>query len=220
MTQLAHDWSQYTPSFIFETTSQAIAAHQAALDSIASVPLAQCIFQNTAQHLSYANAALKTSVLPLTFLQEVSPDADIRQASCEAEDRFDEYEATALMRVDIYGALQAADRVEESTLIDEDARLLRVYLRERQRAGLGLQERDRATLLELQKRADRISADYSRNTTQCGGVAMLSEAELLGLPCDVLDALSREKVDGQMMYKVPLTTADCKQIHHHMPDMR
>ena len=77
----------------------------------------------------------------LEFLQHVSPDPEIREASVAADKEISEFEVTQSMRVDLFRKFQ---ELEEISIKNEDAetrRFLERQLREGRRNGLHLDEK-------------------------------------------------------------------------------
>jgi Zn-dependent oligopeptidase len=210
MTAPGLQWSSYTPESILKATDAAIEAHRAVQDAVAALPHSQVTFENTAQELSFASAETDAASSALTFLQHVSADAELRKASFESEQKFNDYFAEARMRVDVYEALQAAEKASGPALEGEDARLLRDYLRERRRAGLALPEDKRKALLELQKESSKMESEFNKNAGEASGFLLFTKEELAGLPEDVLEGFPTQEEHGVTKHKMTFKTPDCE----------
>lgn len=97
-------------------------------------------------------------------MSQISPDADVRDASVAAEKKYEEFSIEQGMRHDIYTVIQSyIDRTDLSTLDHEDARFLEKTARGFRRCGLHLPEEQRNKLTELRKRLSEVCIEYMQN---------------------------------------------------------
>ncbi|KAI1470312.1 Metalloprotease [Daldinia caldariorum] len=143
----------------------------------------------------------------LGFYQYVSSDADLRNASTEAEKIIDEFSIECNMREDIFKLVDAAFQAQKNKEPDLDAESLRLLEKERKgyiRNGLGLpQGPQRDRFKEIKKRLSQIGIEFQKNLNEENGVLWFSKEELDGVPSDVLDGL--EKGTGENEGKLKLS---------------
>lgn len=75
----------YTAASITETVTAAIATTEALLDQIAALPKADRTFESVVRALALREGEQSVEVEPCLFLQYVSTDATVRDASVEAD---------------------------------------------------------------------------------------------------------------------------------------
>ncbi|KAI1802064.1 Metalloprotease [Daldinia bambusicola] len=143
----------------------------------------------------------------LGFYQYVSSDADLRNASTEAEKIMDEFSIECNMREDIFKLVDAAFQAQKTKEPDLDAESLRLLEKERKgyiRNGLGLpQGPQRDRFKEIKKRLSQIGIQFQKNLNEENGGLWFTKEELDGVPSDVLDGL--EKGTGENEGKLKLS---------------
>ncbi|OTB12681.1 hypothetical protein K445DRAFT_320818 [Daldinia sp. EC12] len=143
----------------------------------------------------------------LGFYQYVSSDADLRNASTEAEKIMDEFSIECNMREDVFKLVDAAFQAQKSKEPDLDAESLRLLEKERKgyiRNGLGLpQGPQRDRFKEIKKRLSQIGIEFQKNLNEENGGLWFTKEELDGVPSDVLDGL--EKGTGENEGKLKLS---------------
>ncbi|KAI0549329.1 Metalloprotease [Xylaria curta] len=143
----------------------------------------------------------------LGFYQYVSADADLRNASTEAEKLMDDFSIECNMREDIYALVEAAFQSQKTNEPNLDSESLRLLEKERKgyiRNGLGLPkgpQRDR--FKEIKKRLSQIGIQFQKALNEENGGLWFSKEELEGVPDDVIDGL--EKGTGENEGKVKLS---------------
>ncbi|KAI1379488.1 Metalloprotease [Hypoxylon crocopeplum] len=148
------------------------------------------------------DSQLKTRILG--FYQYVSADADLRNASSEAEKIMDDFSIECNMREDIFKLVDAAFEAQKSKEPSLDAESLRLLEKERKgyiRNGLGLPkgpQRDR--FKEIKKRLSQIAIEFQKNLNEENGGLWFTREELDGVPGDVLDGLEKgtEENEGKL----------------------
>ncbi|KAJ1953026.1 metalloendopeptidase [Linderina pennispora] len=139
-----------------------------------------------------------------TFLQNVSTDKDIRDASTAAEEKLDAFEIESLMREDVYKVVRAVfDNKEEMAKLDaEDLRLVTKIEMQYRRNGLALPKEQRGRLGDIKKRLSELGIKFSRNVNEGDGREAFTREELEGLPADFFVDRPTEVVDGVTKYVV------------------
>ena len=109
---------------------------------------------------------------PLSFYQNVSPSAELRDASTEAESLVREFEVGSSMRIDIFRALQAAEKnIKDSgrVLSPEEQRLIDKMLLDGSRNGLALSDAEREKLTALKTELAQACIDFKVSTNAAHG---------------------------------------------------
>ncbi|KAJ2558169.1 metalloendopeptidase, partial [Coemansia sp. RSA 1836] len=135
----------------------------------------------------------------VTFLQNVSTDKDVRDASMAAEEKLDAFEIESMMREDVYKAVRAVfdSESEMASLGPEDRRLVEKMELVFRRHGLALDKEKREHLGKIRMRLSELAIKFSRNINEGDGRAVLTRDELEGLPSDFFEGRATEAVDGQ-----------------------
>ncbi|KAI7827287.1 hypothetical protein BX661DRAFT_182988 [Kickxella alabastrina] len=134
----------------------------------------------------------------VTFLQNVSADKSVRDASSEAEQQLGAFRIESLMREDVYKSVRAVfdNKAEMTALEPEDRLLVEKMEEEYRRNGLALSAENRDKLGHIRKRLSELSITFSRNTNENDGRILFTRQELGGLPEDYFDGRTTEVVDG------------------------
>ncbi|KAJ2507687.1 metalloendopeptidase [Coemansia sp. RSA 2052] len=135
----------------------------------------------------------------VSFLQNVSTDKDVRDASMAAEEKLDAFEIASMMREDVYTAVRAVfdNESEMASLGPEDRRLVEKMELTFRRHGLALDKEKREHLGTIRMRLSELAITFSRNINEGDGRAVFTRDELEGLPSDFFEGRATETVDGQ-----------------------
>jgi thimet oligopeptidase len=137
------------------------------------------------------------------FLGQVATDKAVRDAGLACDTDISKYGVEIFARESLYKAMKAAaDRGE--LLEGEDARLVEKTLLDFKRSGLGLPPEQRERLKELRQRIVELANDFTKEVSETKDHALFTEAQMAGVPADMLKRLPRE--DGK--YKVSLDYPD------------
>lgn len=97
-------------------------------------------------------------------MSQFSPDAAVRDASVEAETKYDQFSIEQSMRHDLYTVISSyIAKTDLNSLKPEDARFLRRLDRSFRRNGLHLSEEKRNELKELRKRLSETCIEFNKN---------------------------------------------------------
>ncbi|KAJ2773282.1 metalloendopeptidase, partial [Coemansia nantahalensis] len=140
----------------------------------------------------------------VTFLQNVSTDKEVRDASTAAEEKLNAFEIESSMREDVYRVVRAVyDNADEmARLGPEDQRLVKKMELEYRRNGLALEKAERERLGAIRKRLSELSIQFSRNVNEGDGHEAFTREELAGLPDDYFEGRATTVVDGVEKYAV------------------
>ena len=147
----------------------------------------------------------------LEFLQHVSGDVALREASCEADKKISDFEVGQSMRTDVFKQLQKVKALNISELDSETNRWLDKAIRDGMRNGLHLSEDVRDKIEKIKKEMASLAIDFNKNIADENTVLEFSASELEGVQHDLLDSLDRSN-DNKL--KVTL------KYPHYVPIMR
>ncbi|KAI1416867.1 Metalloprotease [Hypoxylon sp. FL1857] len=178
------------------------------LDNIvANVPADKASFASVLSPIAQDEDHSQLSTRILGFYQYVSADAELRNASTEAEKIMDEFSIECNMREDVFKLVDAAFSAQKSKEAGLDAESLRLLEKERKgyiRNGLGLpQGPQRDRFKEIKKRLSQISIEFQKNLNEENGGLWFTKEELDGVPSDVVEGL--EKGTGENEGKLKLS---------------
>jgi metallopeptidase MepB len=142
----------------------------------------------------------------LGFYQYVSGDAELRNASTEADKLMDDFTIECSMREDVFKLVDGVFS-RKDTEKDLDAESLRLLEKDRKnyiKNGLALPagaQRDR--FKEIKKRLSQIQIEFQKNLNEENGGIWFTPNQLEGVPEDVIDGL--DKGTGENEGKLRLT---------------
>ncbi|KAI0161064.1 Metalloprotease [Hypoxylon sp. FL1284] len=174
---------------------------------VAEVSADKATFASTLAPLAEDENQSQLSTRILGFYQYVSANADLRNASTEAETLMDEFGIECNMREDVYKLVDAAFQAQKSKEPNLDAESLRLLEKERKgyiRYGLGIpQGPQRDRFKEIKKRLSQIGIEFQKNLNEENEGLWFTKEELDGVPDDVVGGL--EKGTGENEGKLKLS---------------
>ena len=181
MADALYDYTSVTPAWVGSETDDAIAtADELVAGAVASAGSPS--FEKTLLPLELAGARLVEAYGRGAFMGQAHPDADVREAGTEAEERINKWRVAVVFRRDLYRAVSAfADTDEARALTNEDARLLEHWLRDFRRAGHELSDDDRAELEGLRTRLVEVQVAFQRNLNDFRDGIDVTREQLAGL---------------------------------------
>ena len=199
---MLHDYTAVTPEAVRSETDAALRAADAFVAGVVE-SAGSPSFEATLWPLELAGAELIRAYGRGAFLGQAHPDADVRDAGSEAEERLNKWRVAVVARTDVYRAVRAfADTDAAAALEGEDARLLEHWLRDFRRAGHELPEAERAELERLNSRLVEIKVAYQRNINDYRDGIEVTREQLAGLPDSYVERLSPGESPGT--YRVSL----------------
>ncbi|KAJ6584908.1 hypothetical protein B0H19DRAFT_926190 [Mycena capillaripes] len=205
------DWT-HKPEDVARLIKEAIANHRAVEDKIGALDPSECTYESLA--LEAAETDFETVTEPLSFYQNVSPSKQLRDASTDADSAVRDYGVESSMRLDVYQAKLAAEKTIKSSglwekLSSEEQRLIDKMILAGKRAGLGLPESERNTLMALQKELSQVCLEFDKNFNEENGVISFTKDELDGVPADVISGYTkRTEGSASEVYDVTYKTPD------------
>lgn len=195
----------HTPDQILAIANEWIEKEKAMNDQIAAVqkPTLELVFY---PYVKFNNEAA-SALLRIAFYKHVSADEELRSASNKAEELLNESVIEQNLRVDVYQSFSRLNRAIEdgeiSGLDPELARYMTKIMSDFKRSGLALDEESRDKVRQILLDLGNLSLQFSKSLNDEKGFLLFTEAELEGVPKDVVESF--EKVDGKlrMTYKYP-----------------
>ena len=195
-------WFETSPEEIAKTCETSVTAAEKALRSVETLK-GKRTFANTVLASEGAVADFIETVSPLAFLNAVSTDAKVRDASRACQVKADAFVLSVYARKDLYDAINGFAKTREyAKLESEDRRLTDKALLQYRRTGVALAEKQRKRYLELQSELIQLQNDFSKAIAEYKDVLELTSAELKGLPESYIQSL--EKTEDRKRFKVTL----------------
>jgi thimet oligopeptidase len=169
------------------------AAIKRADDSVAAIvaiPDSQRTYENTIGAIDDLQARLDGDVTFDVFMQNVSPDAKIRDQSRAADEYVSNWETEEGKREDLYRAVKAYADTKPQLKTEQD-RLLKFMLRDYHRAGMDLSPDQRGKLKQIELQENKAGISFDQNIADDETTVPLTLAELKGVPKDVVNRLQQ-----------------------------
>ncbi|BFY99936.1 hypothetical protein BsWGS_02976 [Bradybaena similaris] len=126
----------------------------------------------------------------IDFLQHVSSDKELRDASVAADKKMSEFDVELSMRQDVFESFVAAEKLEDSkTWKPEARRFVERIIKIGRRNGLHLPKEVQDKIKVIKKRMSDLSIDFSKNLNEEHTVLEFTEEQLVGLPEDFIKNL-------------------------------
>ncbi|KAJ6619446.1 hypothetical protein B0H10DRAFT_2025622 [Mycena sp. CBHHK59/15] len=206
------EWN-HTPEDVMRLTKEMIAKHRAVEDKIGTLQPSECDYESVFIALENLEAEFDAVNEPLSFFQNVSPSKELRDASTDADSLVRDYGVESSMRLDVFHAKLAAEKNIKGSglwekLSSEEQRLIDKMILEGKRSGLGLPEKERNTLMALQKELSQACLEFDKNFNEEKGVITFSKDELKGVPADVISGYTKRTEGSSELYDVTYKTPD------------
>ncbi|KAI5478751.1 metallopeptidase MepB [Pseudohyphozyma bogoriensis] len=198
-------WS-YTPQHLTSTIESTISTTRALIDSIVALPKDERTFETVFRPLALREGEAARESEPALFLQYVSTEKEVRDASVEGDKQMQDFGLDTDSRIDLYTALLDAKEHTTShniSLNAEEQRLMARMIRDRERNGLGLPEDKRTELLEVKKKINSLAIDFQRACNEEKGFLDLTQEELEGVPKSVMEGYEKTEKGYKVTYKTP-----------------
>lgn len=201
---MLHDYTSTTAADVARVTGDAIARANAIIDELVAIDGERTI-ANTLLPLNEAAAMIMEGYGQGAFMARVHPDASVRLAATEEEEKLNKWGIDVVFRPDLYAALSAFEQTEPA-MTPEQARLLEFWMRDFRRAGHELGAAEQAELKELKQRLVELEVAFAANVDAYTDYIEVTRAELDGLPDSFIHALKPGDQDGT--YRVTLDYPD------------
>jgi thimet oligopeptidase len=177
-----------TPAEVAKTTDNTIAKANKALDAIGRLDSKKVTFQNTFRALDDIQAEVIQEENRIGVLSQAHPEAQVREAAIEADQKFSDWAVGVDYRKDVYKAVKAFAATSPN-LQGEDRRLFDEQLRDYKRAGLDLPEDQQKEVEDLRKELAKSQTLFEFNVNNAAAPVKFTRTELEGVPDDLLAKL-------------------------------
>lgn len=205
----------YTVEEITEQIQKTITINKAFIDKVESIPIDACTFDNVCHYLATNNGDMSIITGPMTFLQHVSMDEKIREASRAYEKAMKDFDAIVYQRPALYERYkqvlsdlgrQLADSSDLPKMSKEKIAELKVQYRFTQNIvhefelnGAQLDEVDKIRVKNLINQRTEMEQKFTENIAEVDAFLIFKESELDGCPADFLD---RTRIEGTKTHKI------------------
>jgi thimet oligopeptidase len=187
---MLHDYTTASAESVRAETEASLVAADALIAGVVASATAPT-FASTLLPLELAGAELVCAYGRGGFLGQAHPDAGVREAGVEAEERINKWRVALVFRTDVYAAVRAFSESPAAPALEgEDARLLEHWLRDLRRAGHELDAERRAELERLRTRLVEVEVAFQRNVNDYRDGIEVTREQLAGLPEDYVERLS------------------------------
>ncbi|KAL8577751.1 Thimet oligopeptidase [Nucella lapillus] len=182
---------QVDVSDIPEQVENLITKTRGVYDTVATVAYEKATYNSVIKPLADIECEYAVERNNLDFLQHVSTDKEMRDASCDADKKLSEFDVEMSMRKDVFDVILAFQKRHASKLDAEALRYVERLIKLGKRNGLHLPKEVQTKIKELKKRSSDLSIDYSKNLNEENTVLQFTEEQLAGVPEDFLKSLER-----------------------------
>ncbi|HEY5890942.1 MAG TPA: M3 family metallopeptidase, partial [Acidimicrobiia bacterium] len=200
-----YSYTNITSEDISVGTDKAISDAKQILDTL--VDASPRSFENTLMPIDQIGDLLAHAFAAFAFMGFVHPDAAVRKAGNESQEKLNTFGVEMIFRDDLNAAVKefASTRVA-STLEGEKKRLLEFVLRDLRRAGHDLDPETRAAVKEKMQRLVELGVRFQNNIDEYEDFILVDHDDLDGLPRSFADGLGVDEESGKM--KVTLDYPD------------
>ncbi|MEM8982924.1 MAG: M3 family metallopeptidase [Pseudomonadota bacterium] len=209
-------FDQLQASDVVPGLNELLAHNRAAIDALVAQPTHT--FDNLIEPLEELNHTLQRRWSPVAHLQMVSSNRAWREAHAEAIGALADY-ATEIGQ---HEGLQKAVQQLRNTITDDDspeARLLELQLRDFRKAGVALNESDKARFRAIMAELATLTTRFSQNVqdaTDSWHYHTSDRGDLAGLPKRVIEqAADRAQRNDQSGYRLALDMPTYQQVSTH-----
>ena len=201
---MLYDYTATTAATVGLITDEAIAEANALIDEIAALEDGHTV-SNTLLPLNEAAAVIAEAYGRGAFMARVHPEADVRLAATEEEEKLSKWGIEVVFRSDLYSSMKALDDSDPEAT-QEQQLLLEFWMRDFRRAGHELEPAEQDELRTLKDRLVELEVAFGANVDAYTDHIEVTREELDGLPDAFINALKPGDRDGT--YQVTLDYPD------------
>ena len=182
--------TRYTPAELSAACEKAEKDADAKLAALVAIADAKRTFKDSFEGLDAILGDYNEAIARLSFMKDVHPQADVRDAGATCEERAGKWSVAVSARKDLYLAMKGfLDNAGKGVkLDDEQQRLVEITMRDFKRNGLELSDADRAKLVELRSRLTELQTRFQKNLNEDATKLEYKKEDLAGLPDDFVAA--------------------------------
>lgn len=178
--------------YIEKTTDELIKSMGKDYDNVGLIKPEDVTFANTVQALIDLEREQSTLESPLDFLQHVSPDKAIRDASVAAEKKLSAFGVEISMKKDLFdNVCTFKEKIGLDGLTEEQKRWVEKTIIAGRRSGLHLGKETRDAITAIKKKIADLGTQFSFNLNEDTSHVYFTVEELEGVPQDLIDSLEK-----------------------------
>lgn len=208
--QAAPSWN-FTPTQVIDKTNEAITSSNEFLDKLESItePSVENFVKPYIDHENTISPLFNQ----LTFLQHVSADKELRDASTKATELIENFGIESSLRFKLFKQFNAVwKQLKDDAIFKEKSFEIYKFVekchKDFLRAGLDLPEEERNKVKEIKKKISNNSLLYSKNLGEQNGFIAFTKDELEGVSEDVIKQFDTFEENGETKYKVTFKYPD------------
>ncbi|KAK3089945.1 hypothetical protein FSP39_007851 [Pinctada imbricata] len=185
-----------TPEIIEKSAEELMTRTKEAYDEIGSLKHDNLSYDKVIKALADNDCVYEVTRNNLDFMQHVSADKAIRDASVEVDKKLSDFDVEMSMRQDLFDvAVAYEESIKQSgdQLKPEAKRYLERIIKLGRRNGLHLSQDKKDKIKEIKKRMSELSIDFSKNLNEENTILEFSEEELVGVPEDFVKSLEKSE---------------------------
>jgi thimet oligopeptidase len=210
MIQSHHDAIALLPKTtedIKRRAQQAMDEAKKAVQKIIDIPADQRTFDNTARALDMANTHFNALSTPISALEYVHPDKNIRELAHDTSIKLSKFAIDAFAyNIPLYNAFK--EYYEGNATSESLSKVQRYFLDEEmkdyKRAGLDLPEATRAQVAQLSKELSEVSQEFSANIAKDIRKLIVSKDALAGMTDEFIEGLPKTEQGYELNTSYPI----------------
>ncbi|XP_061192675.1 thimet oligopeptidase-like [Saccostrea echinata] len=180
-----------TPDIMKKSADELMTKTKAVYDGVGALSPDAVTYNNVVKALADNDCEYAVAKSNLEFMQHVSADKELRDASVEIDKKISEFDIEMSMRQDVFNALIAYEKKFSKEGSEESKRYVERMIKLGRQNGLDLPEEKQQKIKEIKKRMSDLSIDFSKNLNEENTILTFTEEELVGLPEDFLKSLEK-----------------------------
>jgi thimet oligopeptidase len=193
-----YSYTEITPEEIAGRTDSIIEEARGILDE-AVARKEKRTFTNTLMPLDRIGDLLAHAFARYAFMGYVHPDAKVRKAGNDAQEKLNTFGVEMIFRDDLNTAVNEYAETDESAALEgERARFLEFLLRDLRRAGHELDPEVRSEVKEKTQRLVELGVRFQNNIDEWSDHILVTHDELDGLPRSFAESLETDEETGKM----------------------
>ncbi|XP_041360068.1 thimet oligopeptidase-like [Gigantopelta aegis] len=201
-----------TPAQIEQSSKELIDKMKKIYDDVGKLTPEEASYDTVVKVLADADCFYAVKRNNLDFLQHVSADKDVRDASVQADKKLSEHDVEMSMLQDVFGSVLVFKERNKDKTSAEAQRYVDRLIKLGKRNGLHLPQTVQDQIKEIKKRLSDLSIDFSKNLNEENTILEFTKDELVGLPEDFIKTLEKAEPSGKL--KVTL------KYPHYFPCMK
>jgi thimet oligopeptidase len=193
-----YSYTEITPEEIAGRTDSIIEEARGILDEAVAGKETRT-FTNTLMPLDRIGDLLAHAFARYAFMGYVHPDAKVRKAGNDAQEKLNTFGVEMIFRDDLNTAVNEYAETDESAALEgERARFLEFLLRDLRRAGHELDPEVRSEVKEKTQRLVELGVRFQNNIDEWSDHILVTHDELDGLPRSFAESLETDEETGKM----------------------